>query len=418
MPMSQGKRNPSEWVIHPHSTDKYQYTTGNPYGNQEDHPISSMIEKVSNTYDGFNRLKQVDKISDGERVTVEYTYNGDGLRTQKAVKSSKEGYISKVTKYFYDRQHVILETDGTNDLKTRYVRGLNYIARYSSANQLSYYLYNGHGDVVQMVSEAGVVENQYDYDIFGNPILTVEVYENAIRYAGEFYDAETGLYYLRARYYDPYTGRFISEDSYWGEDSNPLSLNLYTYGYNNPLMYIDPTGHSSEVPEWLDWDRDGVVDSRDDMDEFDKNNDNIADWLQVDTKDDWEHDEDQGWGARKNDEDHHDSGSSGNSDIPGWLDWDGDGVIDSSDDMDLFDQNNDQVADWLQTDTDEDWVFTGNAGWDHRTENLTSSGPSAEQVQLFIDKSKEYMSSSDRDQMYTSGGVVRGEGNSSIRLLN
>jgi RHS repeat-associated protein len=69
---------------------------------------------------------------------------------------------------------------------------------------------NGHGDVVQTVSEAGQVENQYDYDNFGNPILTIETeYKNAIRYAGEFYDEETGLYYLRARYYDPYIGRFI-----------------------------------------------------------------------------------------------------------------------------------------------------------------------------------------------------------------
>ena len=57
-------------------------------------------------------------------------------------------------------------------------------------------------------------------------------------------DSETGLYYLRARYYDTYTGRFISEDSYWGEDKNPLSLNLYTYCENDPIMFTDPSGHS------------------------------------------------------------------------------------------------------------------------------------------------------------------------------
>jgi RHS repeat-associated protein len=72
--------------------------------------------------------------------------------------------------------------------------------------------------------------------------LTVEEgYANAIRYAGEFYDAETGLYYLRARNYNPYNGRSISKDSYWGEDANPLSLNLNTYAFNNPLIYADPT---------------------------------------------------------------------------------------------------------------------------------------------------------------------------------
>ena len=110
-------------------------------------------------------------------------------------------------------------------------------------NKLSYYLYNAHGDVVQTVAENGIVENQYDYDIFGTPTLTIEIYSNAIRYAGEFYDAENGLYYLRARYYNPSIGRFISEDSYWGEDSNPLSLNLYTYTTNNPIKFIDPSGH-------------------------------------------------------------------------------------------------------------------------------------------------------------------------------
>ncbi len=103
---------------------------------------------------------------------------------------------------------------------------------------------DGHGDVVMTVNKDGNIQNQYDYDIFGNPILTIEeTYENSIRYSGEFFDTETGLYYLRARYYNSYTGRFISEDSYWGEDTNPLSLNLYTYCYNDPIMYIDPTGH-------------------------------------------------------------------------------------------------------------------------------------------------------------------------------
>ncbi|MBO8173610.1 MAG: RHS repeat protein [Bacillaceae bacterium] len=230
--------------IQPHDRDKHQFTGANPYESPEAYPIHTMIEKVNSTYNGFNRLKTMEKVKNGERVTVEYVYNGDGLRTKKIVKSSKEGYTPQVTHYHYDRQHVILETDATGTLKTRYIRGINYIARTSSdGGTVSYYLFNGHGDVVQTVSATGEVENQYDYDIFGNPILTVEVYKNSIRYAGEFYDEETGLYYLRARYYNPYIGRFITEDSYWGEDTNPLSLNRYTYAHNNPIMYVDPSGH-------------------------------------------------------------------------------------------------------------------------------------------------------------------------------
>jgi RHS repeat-associated protein len=57
------------------------------------------------------------------------------------------------------------------------------------------------------------------------------------------YDAETGLYYLRARYYDPSIGRFLNEDTYEGQIDNPLSLNLYTYVHNNPLIYSDPSGN-------------------------------------------------------------------------------------------------------------------------------------------------------------------------------
>ncbi|MDR6553468.1 RHS repeat-associated core domain-containing protein [Paenibacillus qinlingensis] len=233
--------------LRPHKRDMRQTTGGNPYGDEIEGDISSLIEKVSNTFDGFNRLKQVEQVKAGERVTVEYLYDGDDLRIRKTVRSSKDEYAAKVTNYLYDRQYVILETDAADDVAVRYVRGINYIARMDGTDKLSYYLFNGHGDLVQTVSESGEAQNQYDYDIFGNATLTVEMYANSIRYAGEFFDAEVGLYYLRARYYDPYIGRFISQDSYWGEDSNPLSLNLYTYVHNNPIMYVDPTGHAAQT---------------------------------------------------------------------------------------------------------------------------------------------------------------------------
>ena len=67
---------------------------------------------------------------------------------------------------------------------------------------------------------------------------------NPWRYCGEYYDKETDTIYLRARYYSPKTGRFTQQDTYRGDPSDPLSLNLYTYCMNNPLQYTDPTGHS------------------------------------------------------------------------------------------------------------------------------------------------------------------------------
>lgn len=62
-------------------------------------------------------------------------------------------------------------------------------------------------------------------------------------YAGYQYDEETDIYYLNARYYDSKIERFITEDTYTGNPSDPLSLNLYTYCHNEPIMYWDPTGH-------------------------------------------------------------------------------------------------------------------------------------------------------------------------------
>ena len=66
---------------------------------------------------------------------------------------------------------------------------------------------------------------------------------NPFRYCGEYYDKETGTIYLRARSYDPSIGRFISRDSFTGKIEDPLSLNLYTYCHNNPVLYVDENGH-------------------------------------------------------------------------------------------------------------------------------------------------------------------------------
>lgn len=62
-------------------------------------------------------------------------------------------------------------------------------------------------------------------------------------HAGYQWDEETKLYYLNARYYDSKIARFLSEDTYAGDPNDPLTLNLYAYCYNDPIMYTDPTGH-------------------------------------------------------------------------------------------------------------------------------------------------------------------------------
>ncbi|OQM46194.1 hypothetical protein B6A27_08365, partial [Anoxybacillus sp. UARK-01] len=113
-----------------------------------------------------------------------------------------------------------------------------------------YYVTNYRGDVVRMVDENGATVANYSYDPWGK-VLSVS--ENAavagqpIGYAGYYYDRETKLYYLQARYYDPETARFLSRDPYPGDLDNPITQNGYTYANNNPVIYVDPDG---ELP-WV-----------------------------------------------------------------------------------------------------------------------------------------------------------------------
>jgi len=118
-------------------------------------------------------------------------------------------------------------------------------------SEYTYYTQNAHGDVVNLTDKDGAVVKSYTYDAFGIEQSIDDSDSNAFRYCGEYFDAETGTVYLRARYYDPTIGRFISRDSFSGENEVPLSLNLYTYCHNNPIIYLDPSGHVAIVDDVL-----------------------------------------------------------------------------------------------------------------------------------------------------------------------
>lgn len=193
------------------------------------------INSNVNKFDSHNRLKEV--TTNGK--TVQYRYNGDGLLVERV-----QG--TETTRYYYDGDQIIAEAtviNGTPELKARYIRGNRLEAiEYSDARKV-YVLYNGHGDVTEIRDENGELLNQYSYDIWGNLLTKNEQVHNPFLYSGQLWDDATKLQYLRARWYDPSVGRFISKDSYEGEINNPLSLNLYAYVLSNPLSYTDPTGH-------------------------------------------------------------------------------------------------------------------------------------------------------------------------------
>jgi len=116
-----------------------------------------------------------------------------------------------------------------------------------------FYLYNARGDVVQRANAAGVVTHSYRYTAFGNELAgnqsANETSTNPWRYAGEYWDAHRGEYYLRARSFNPRLGRFTQPDPFWNIRNMQRSTaaitqagNLFMYTMHNPVMWVDPSG--------------------------------------------------------------------------------------------------------------------------------------------------------------------------------
>ncbi|MFC3798112.1 RHS repeat domain-containing protein [Cohnella sp. GCM10012308] len=189
-------------------------------------------------YDVWNRLTSATLGSN----TVNFTYEPDGLRAKKTTGTG-------TTRYTYnDDGQVIAEANASNQVTSQYVWGPDrLLTRKDTNGSQYYYLYNGHGDVVQIIDNTGEPVKSYRYDEWGNTVSQTGTLPNVFKYAGEIEDPETGLYYLRARFYDPSMGRFITKDTYEGQIDNPLSLNLYTYVGNNPLTHVDPSGNDAIV---------------------------------------------------------------------------------------------------------------------------------------------------------------------------
>jgi RHS repeat-associated protein len=184
---------------------------------------------------GYNNWEQLAAFTAGGQ-TYNYSYDPEGLRNKKVTPSG-------TTRYHYDNNgRVVAESNASGAVTAQTIWGKQALARKADSNYY-YYLYNGHGDVTRVIDQNGNIVDSYTYDEWGNILSKQESMPQPLKYAGEYYDDESGLYYLRARYYDPTIGRFISKEPYEGEITNPLSLNLYTYVTNNPLIYVDPSGN-------------------------------------------------------------------------------------------------------------------------------------------------------------------------------
>ncbi len=190
------------------------------------------------SYDSQNELVS----TNGGAVQV--MYDGDGNRVAKSVNGV-------VTRYLVDDLNptglpqVMDELNGSGVVTRTYTYGLQRISEHQIVNGAwtpSFYSYDGMGSVRQLTNSAGAVTDAYEYDAFGNQISHTGSTPNNYLYRGEQWDPDLGLYYLRARYYNPLSGRFMSRDPYDGNTIIPISLHKYLYGSGNPVNHVDPRG--------------------------------------------------------------------------------------------------------------------------------------------------------------------------------
>lgn len=165
----------------------------------------------------------------------QFSYNGRGNR----LKAVRGGVI---TKYIYDASgNLLAEADGSNNILRYYVYGLGLLAMVTSSNQVYCYHFNATGSTIAMTDQSQTMVNKYAYDPFGDGLNAVENVPQPFKFVGQFgvMSEPNGFYYMRARYYDPEVGRFISEDPI-GFDGG--DVNMYAYVRNNPVNFNDPNG--------------------------------------------------------------------------------------------------------------------------------------------------------------------------------
>jgi RHS repeat-associated protein len=180
----------------------------------------------SYSYDRANRLIEVS----GVGVDVSYAYNGLGDRLSETANS-------QTTHYTMDLNAGLTQVlqDGTNT----YQYGLDRIAQYS-ANGPEYYLADALGSVRQMVDANGNVTMGRMYKPYGGVLSSTGSGATSYGYTNEY--TSQGLIYLRARFYSPSQGRFLTKDTWEGDYIKPMSYNAWLYGYANPARFTDPSG--------------------------------------------------------------------------------------------------------------------------------------------------------------------------------
>ncbi len=216
------------------ATHSYQYDDN---GNLTRKTLLATGNYTQYTYDAENRLTKVEDFVAGATTaafTSTYRYDGLGRRIEKVANGQTKRYI-------YDGEDILLEYDGANALQARYTHGpgIDEPIAVTKGGNTFFYHQDGLGSVTDLTDSAGAMAKSYSYDAYGTIVDQAGTVDQPYTYTGREFDAESGLYYYRARYYDSTTGRFLQED--------PIGIfggtnNLYQYAGGNPISLVDPLG--------------------------------------------------------------------------------------------------------------------------------------------------------------------------------
>jgi RHS repeat-associated protein len=208
----------------------------------------SVNETTQYTYDDENRLTGVQITQNGNVKQLTFAYDPFGRRISKTIVQDGIGtdcqnpkVCPRTTNYVYDKQNIIMEYDQNNNTTAKYTHGTNIdepLAVQQGTNTY-YYHADGLGSITALSNLSGSIVQTYSYDSFGNMTATGNI-SQPFTYTGREFDPETGMYFYRARYYDPKVGRFVTKDPIGFKGG----INVYAYVSNNPVNRIDPLGFS------------------------------------------------------------------------------------------------------------------------------------------------------------------------------
>ncbi|MGN6546859.1 MAG: RHS repeat domain-containing protein, partial [Aureliella sp.] len=202
---------------------------------------------VTAQWNALDQLVSADVTDSAGTHHYSYEYDRSGNRVSEKVDGQETRFLIDELQ---PNSQVLAEYSPSGSSATSYVYGLNRIAQQNNG-QSSLYLPDGLGSTRLLTDPSGMILNRYVYDSFGNTIGSSGSTSNRFRFTGEQVDGALGGYYLRARIYNPATGRFVSQDPAPPQFGLSQSINRYVYAFNQPVTRTDPSGLFSDLVSTL-----------------------------------------------------------------------------------------------------------------------------------------------------------------------